>query len=568
MRQNPKGAYPKPNSIGTPTITAKKRTTTLTKVRIAPRTSTSPIAVPRTIRNHDITVLTSLPAGKMVPVAAIPLLREDAARARVSLSFQMMETADLLINEINVDVKAYLVPNLAFERFTGMDDLNRSYEGKPPRDNLPVIPFIDKMSAMLPGNDQIMRYLGKHAKAQTMISTAYHEAYNAIWNFRAANRSPDIPKRSRLINTLAPAFWKHSRFNHIVPDFDQAVMDGNVALEYANNRIAVRGLATQPGAQPAGLNITTNEDGLLTQTQPAGPNASYNLVARKTVAGAEAQVFAELQDGGLTISLANIDLARKTQAFAKLRERYTGHDDDYIIDMLMDGLTVPEQAWRQPMLLQERSTIFGMSKRYATDGANLTDSVVNGATMLDLNFAVPRCPTGGVIMIVAEVTPGQLFERGRDPFLHAQTVEDFPHALRDMLDPEPVEVVRNDYIDIDHAAPAGTFGYAPLNHAWNFSAPCIGGRFYRPQVDAAFDEDRLRIWAVETKNPVLSADFYLCTTMHTKPFVNPNQDPFEVTAVGAAAINGLTQFGPMLVEANGNYDAIMEDAPVQRIEKV
>jgi len=510
----------------------------------------------------------------MVPLAAIPLLREDGARVRMSMAFQMMETADMLINEINVNVKAYLVPNLAFDRFQGMDDLNRSYEGKPPRDGMPVIPYIEKMAAKAHGTDAILKYLGKHAKPGSEIATAYHEAYNQIWNFRAANRSPDIKKRDRLADTLAPAFWQHERFAHIVPDFDQAVMDGNVALKLVNNRIAVRGLATANPPYANNSEYAQNHNGVRANTGPtnttSGPDALYPVIAGRTAIGSNpqaAKIFAELSDGGLQMSLADIDLARKTQAFARLREKYTGHDDDYIIDLLMDGISVPEQAWRQPMLLGERATIFGMQKRYATDGGNLTDSVVNGATMIDMNVAVPRCPTGGIIMFVAEVTPGQLFERGRDPYLFAKDVNDLPQALRDMLDPEPVEVVRNDYIDIDHETPASTFGYAPMNHQWNFASPCIGGRFYRPKVDAPFDEDRLRIWAVETKNPVLSEDFYLVKNIHTKPFVNPGQDPFELTARGAAAITGLTQFGPVLVESHNNYNEVMQEAPTTRIQK-
>lgn len=552
------------------------------KVRIASRTSTSPVAVPRTVRSHNLTVLTSVPAGKMTPIAVIPLLREDAARVRLQAAFQMMETADLLINEIAVNVKAYLVPELAKDRFLGMDDLNRSWEGKPPREGQPVVPFIEKMAAKAEGTDPILRYLGKHARQGQMINTAYHEAYNLIWNFRAKNRSPDIALRGRLLDTLAPAFWHHGAFDHIVPDFDQAMMDGNVALNVVNSRMPIKGLwmGSRGGGQ-AGGGATTHSGIDTDGVAKSGPGWAVQAVTAASavgnghlVVGARNQnstwvpdVYAEMQQNGITVSLANIDLARKTQAFARMRQAFAGHDDDYVIDMLMDGLTVTDQAWKQPILLQEQSTIFGMSKRYATNGGDLTESVVNGATMVNLNFPVPRTPCGGVIMIVAEILPGQLFERTADPYLHIENVEAFPHALRDMLDPEPVEAVRNEYIDIDHATPNDVFGYAPMNHKWNHNAPCVGGRFLRPKVNAGFDEDRLRIWAVETQNPVLSQDFYLATTMHTKPFVNPNQDPFEVTAVGGASITGLTQFGPALIEASDDYEKVLEDAPQDRLEK-
>ena len=233
----------------------------------------------------------------------------------------------------------------------------------------------------------------------------------------------------------------------------------------------------------------------------------------------------------------------------------------------MDGLTIPEQAFAQPMLIGEKTTVFGMSKRYASDAANLTESVVNGATFLDLSIQLPTIPTGGVIMVVAEITPDQIFERQKDPFLHIQNAEQFPHYLRDTLDPEKVEAVPNDYVDVDHDTPNATFGYAPLNYAWNIEAPRIGGRFHRPDVDAGFDEDRQRIWAAETKNPTLSTDFYLCTNIHTKPFVVTNQDPFECVTQGDLLIRGNTVFGGVLVEATNDFDKVLAVAPQERLNK-
>lgn len=533
--------------------------------------STTPIAVPKSTRIHTATALTSLPAGKMVPIAAFPLLREDSViSGRLRFSFESMETAEILMNAINVRVMAYLVPTLAFDRFEGsMDQLNRSWSGEAFK-GLPVVPYVETKAFGASGANQIYKYLGLHAKADAMVNTMYLEAYNQIWNFRAKNRSGDLTLRERLATDLAPAFWTHERFKHIVPDFDQAVIDGEVALNVVNSKMPVRGLAV---GQAAGfINNSTgaakwNETGGKEVAYPRALESKNGLWVKGNETGSVPDIWAELQNNGITVSLSNIDLARKTQAFAKLREQYHGHSDEWIINMLMDGLSIPEQAFAQPMLIGEKTTVFGMSKRYASDAANLTESVVNGATFLDLSIQLPTIPTGGVIMVVAEVTPDQIFERQKDPFLHVQDAEQFPHYLRDTLDPEKVEAVPNDYVDVDHDTPKATFGYAPLNYPWNIEAPRIGGRFYRPDVDAGFDEDRQRIWAVETKNPTLSTDFYLCTNMHTKPFVVTNQDPFECVTQGDLIIRGNTVFGGVLHEATNDYDKVMEVAPQERIVK-
>lgn len=545
------------------------------------RTSVTPAGIPRTIRAHALEILTSMPAGKMVPIAAIPLLREDSARVNVTMSIEMQETVELLLNSVTVAVKAYLVPTLAFERFQSEDDVNRAYAGEPPRPGLPVVPFIETMEAPAPGSDPILKYLGKHAREGDDINTAYHETYNMIWNHRAKNRSPDISLRNRLQNDLAPAFWQHSMFAHIVPTFDAAIMEGEVALNVVNSKMPVRGLGIT-GAIGQGIQqLARDSDGTeklmagYIARSPTDDPGNFGGTTKVMVTATNfhgdgnmyPDVFAEMQANGVTVSLSNIDMARKTQAFARLRQKYNQHDDEWIIDMLMDGLSIPEQAWKQPMLLAETQSIFGFAKRYATDGGSLTESVVNGATMVNLNFRAPKCSVGGVIMIVAEALPDQLFERSMDPYLHTTEVEDLPHALRDMLDPEPVESVPNEYIDMDHDTPNGVFGYAPNGYKWNHAHPAIGGRFFRPEVDAPFDEDRQRIWAVETQNPVLSEDFYICRSIHSKPFVDPTMDAFEVAANGMAAITGLTQFGAALVEASDDYEKVLEKAPTERLPK-
>lgn len=551
----------------------------LSQGSIGERTRTDPIPVARTRRVLDIRNLTSIPAGKATPVAAFPLLREDRlSMTRLRLNFEMLETAELLMNAINVRVLAYLVPQLAFTRFDGIDALNRSYMGQLAAGASQVVPYFTTLTQGTHGSNAIHKYLGKHARPGQVVNGAYVEAYNTIYNFRCANRSPDLVERTLVDTTLAKAFWNHTQFAHIVPDFDQATIEGEVPLEGSN--IPVRGIGYAASTATAPLaSASVRETGKAAPTAmtnvythvPTAPTTNqsilYTQATTNVAASAYPAIYAELADSGVTLSLANIEVARKTQAFAALRRQYTGHDDDFIIDLLMNGITVPEQQWRQPILLADRSTIFGMAKRYSSDSLDLTASVVNGATFIDLALTTPVVPVGGIVMVIVEITPEQLFERQQDPFLFTTTTEQLPEFLRDTLDPEKVEVVQNQYIDVDHTTPTGTFGYAPLNHKWTHNAPGIGGKFFRPEVDAPTDEDRMRLWAVETANPTLSADFYLCTNMHQKPFVATTGDPFECVTRGLAAIEGNTVFGRFLIEASDDYEQIMEEVPPDEIVK-
>ncbi|TIN93930.1 MAG: hypothetical protein E5Y06_17300 [Mesorhizobium sp.] len=542
--------------------------------------STQPIVAERSNRIHTVRGITSLPAGKMVPIAAVPLLREDAVRSgRMRFSFEMMETAEILMNAVYVSVKAYLVPWSAFDRFDSIDAVNRAYEGVEQYSGGPVQPFVQRETFNSATADDIKVYLGLHAKTGDKVTLAYHEAYNKIWNFRAKNRSPNLVERALTAKNLAPAFWRHEQFRHIVPNFDQALVDGQVALNVVNTKLPVKGIATADFLVFNTPATGFRENG--TVGVPPGSNwaGGFDSANRLAVRGNDTtkipDIFAEMQANGITVSLSNIEMAKKTAAFAQLRTQYNELDDDYLINMLMDGLSIPEQAMRQPILLGEETTIFGMSKRYASDAANLTESVVNGATQIEMSVATPRIPVGGIIMVVAEITPEQLFERQADPMYHYPVVPgtypdsgaNFPHYLRDTLDPEKVEAVPNRYMDVQHATPTGVFGYAPLNYRWNVNTPRIGGKFYRPGAADPFDEDRQRLWAVETVNPSLGTDFYLCTNMNTSVFVVTTQDPFEAVTQGDLLIEGNTVFGQNLKESIDDYAKVLSHAPQARVDK-
>lgn len=539
------------------------------------RTRTQPIGTPRTTRFQDIRCLTSLPAGRVVPICAIGLLREDALRrATIRISAEMMETTEILMNGVFVRVMAYFVSNLALDRFDGMDALNRSYQGVAV-EGLSVVPFIEKAaSPNIATGNMVLKYLGLHAKEGDMISTAHTESYNAIWNMRARNRSPDLNQRTRLQNDLAPAFWRHQQMKNVVASFDEALLDGEVALNVVGSKLPVTGI----GFSGTATNVAGPTVRESTLASVVYPNASTVAIhARKTDASnstAFPMIFAEMADMGITVSLSNIEQARKTQAFARIKEQYKGITDEYIIDLLMQGIHVPEQAMNQPILLADQSTLFGMSKRYSTDADAMDASVVNGATFIDLNIRMPQQNTGGMVMVTAEILPEQLFERQRDPFLFANhdpndpDVQGFPNYLRDSLDSQKVDIVTNGQIDAQHATPAATFGYSPLSWRWMVQQPRIGGAFYRNNPsDTTNDEKRNRIWAVETINPTYAADFLISTNIHTKPFVVQNQDPFEMVSRGMAIIEGNTVFGPALVESTGSYEEVLGEAPEDIIDQ-
>lgn len=545
------------------------------------RQSTSPVKFPRSRRNHALAVLTSFMPGKCVPLAAIPMLREDALSASMRINLEMLETKEILMNPVTARVTAYVVPWLAMERFEGsLDQFNRSYAGEPQVEGGDVVPFFNMASAELSGGGLAPFYkaLGMHVKAGTSVNTMYLEAYNQIFNFRLKNRSPKLWETEKVaLNSrgLNPAFWNHSRFAHVVPDFDQAVIDGEVALNFVRDNLPgqltvnTSSVSNAEGSVVAPLYLRQDGHTYNSSLYPGGSNFPGSGVQTANLKGfANLNSFYNaLEAEGFRLSLSNLELARKTQTWAEIRKQFDGFDDEYITDMLMSGLSIPDQNLKQPILLADKTVRFGQAKRYATDSGNLDDSATSGAAYLDLNIRCPRLHTGGIVIVQVEVLPEQLWERQDDAFLRTSTVAGLPDALRDHLDPEKVDVVTNGEIDVSHASPSLTFGYAPLNWKWNAAGPRIGGKFLRPSADAPLDDARQRIWAVEGANPTLGSSFYICKSLHIKPFLDQTTDPFEVTVMGNAVLDGLTQFGGVLVEATDNYEKVMDKAPMDRIEK-
>ena len=514
----------------------------------------------------------------MTPIAAFPLLREDQLRnSMMQVRIDLMETSEVIRNGIKARVMAYFVPFLAFERFNGgMDEFNRSYMKQNIADGATVTPFFNTMTAGPVGSIPIHKYLGFHAAPTDKINTAYIESYNLVHNFRLRNRSETLFQAKKRLATdvsLAPAFWQHEQFKYVVPDWDDMAMEGSVDLSFTSSKALVKGIGGSSGIGTSAYSasnmvresggVTTGYAAALTSTNATGTGA---ILAKLTPAGFP-DIYADLASAGIKISLANIEMAKRTQWYANLKAQFEGLPDSWIIDLLMQGVSVPDQMWKQPILIADKTEIFGVEKRWATDGANLTNAVVNGAAMVDLDMVLPRCPTGGIVMILAEIMPEQLWERGRDPLLFTTDPATLPNALKDDLDPQKVERMSLGELDTSHATPNSLFGYRPLNWKWQASNTRLGGKYFKAAPSNVFNQDRAQFWTVEVTNPAMNSDFMIAETFNTLPFAVTNQDIGEVAVHGTAIIEGNTQFGTRLLENDNAYAEVMAQVDHSRLVK-
>lgn len=550
------------------------------------RQKTTPVNWGTSKRNVPVPVITSVPPGVVAPLFAAGLYPMDGIvgakgadgkyqSSRVRFGVEMAETKDRLINKVRARFRAVFVPSLAFERFGGSrDEWEKSFAGEQGAAGS-VIPFIET-EAWDEGNSAFYDVLGQHSVDGRLNSTAYVEAYNIDWNFRARNRSEKITPRARLDHSLAPAFWPSGRFEHLVSEYDEALHDGQVALDVINALLPVKGLYGKPypgNAYDANVALFRDTEGNPPPSSGStfGSASSTNdgdaLIYAKKVGTNHPEIWAEFQNDGVFMSLANLEMAKKTQSLAKIRADFDGHTDDYIIDtFLMNGIRIPDQAMKQPIEIARTDAVFTMAERYSSTSGALDEKAVSGVAYGELSLRLPRVEVGGVILITVEILPDQLFERQPDPYLYMTSVDEWPKAMRDYADPYKVDVITNGMIDTSHSDPDGLFAHGPLNWWLNGGGVRIGGKYRKPAAGGGTNLLRNRFWAHEEVDPALSESFYLCQGLPTNIFLDEETDPFDVWADGNLVIHGNTQFGPALMEATDNYDKIMLQMDTSRPE--
>lgn len=530
----------------------------------------NPIPTAESVRPDEWRGLTSCKAGVVVPIAYFPLLREDRIRGRATIQVKSEETVKVIINPVRVRVEAHLIPKTMLDRFGGsMEVLNRSYTDTPAPSGMGTTPKWFLASPALPANDTghaIYDTMGIHWQDAAVFNSDLVESYNQLVNYQREVVSQELPKRTLNDTTLAQAMWDAWRFDWIKPSFDAAQMEGTVPVRIDGENIPL--VAAYNPKTAGGVPGMATGAALTVKAEDVSGYTNKPLTVTD-VDGSVSYLGLEAPGAGASISLANIALASKTQAFAAMRDRYRNVPEEHLIDLLMRGISVPDAELRKPMLLASVEAMIGQTERYATDGASLDTSVANGTATLSFTLNTPRVNSGGYVLVTATIVPEQLYERVADPALlytdGGKGDVYTPDFMTDYLDPQKVNVVPNYYVDVRHGSPGDVFGYAPLNFMWRRWNAKVGGRFKRPVPDA-FVEDRQRVWKIEKADPQLSSDWYLCPSPFPHDvFADTDADPYEIVSVISTQIIGKTVFGPRFNEDFDSYDKVMAEVDQGRL---
>lgn len=543
------------------------------------RQNTSPVTFNRTMRRDRVTAMTSGRAGKVVPVDYFPLLAGDSASGRLGIDIELGEMPRPLLNGVLANVQTWVVPKCAHAQFSGFDDYMHAREGSDIKtlgaaDRTPP-PFFNTLTGAdltTVANSDFMKALGIHNPSGVDINVDLIDAYNLIYNFRLAAHSSKLTREDyateNLANALAlkRAFWPKSAMSRVVPDYESALIVGQLDLDIQSGQLPISGLGAENQNAGTGVNESVDETDQSNPTYATAKNLSNNAANDRVYAktsGGFLQIFAEMAGQTIPATLADIDKARTTQAFAKLRQAYAGNDstgfgnDDTIVAMLMSGLSVPEEYFKRPILLDNAIVPFGFTERFATDAANLDDSVSQGRASASLSLNIPEMPCEATVLTTVEVLPELLQEAMSDEMILATSVADLPDALRDVQRTEPVDTVLNRRRDARHTTPGGGYGHEPMNDKWNRDFTRLGGAFYQTDPNNPFTDQRSAIWMAGIVDPAFTADHWLAPASFPHDvFSDTLADAFECVVRHDVAINGLTQIGDVLEEDNSNFTVV------------
>lgn len=551
---------------------------------MAVRQSELPISYGMTRRMDNASILTSGKAGVVIPVSAFPLLRGDSASGQLMFDMELAEMPKPLENAVIARAQVWCVPRPALPYFSGLDEYTHSWHGKditalgsttrtPPA----LYSTVGTGAIAAAQSSEFFAALGLSLQSSTEINTDYIDAYNLIQNFRLAAHSSKMTRYDYYSEDpvaaleLKPAFWPRNRMHMIVPDYEQALVVGALDLDVSAGQIPVSGIGVRAANTWGQDNITDiRETGQSANTTyvsstnalQAG-SATVHIEEDPDNAGYPG-IFAELAGSSIVTTLADIDKARTTQAFAKRvaamqGANYSGfNNDDVIVSELMQGFMVPKELMNRPWLIDSKTVVFGMQERHATDAANLDDSVSTGRAQVSLSCNIPTQDWGAVVMATVEVMPERLYERQRDEYLYVTSSDHMPNAIRDLQRIEPVDSVPNARIDTAHTTPAGVFGYEPMNAKWRREFTRLGGEFRQLTPGTPSTSARTAIWQADYVDPVFTSDHWLCP--HPFPqdvFSVPANDIVNISVLQRVAITGITQFGDELVEDNDEFTDVV-----------
>lgn len=531
------------------------------------RQSTKPLKFPTSRRQDNSVGMTTFKAGTLELIDFIPVLRGDSVSASMSITAQLGEMPKPLLNGVTLEVQAWFCPKSAMPQFESNNDFLHSITGEKHKtlgatDREPAPFFFEATAADIASDYPLLKTTGIHAPTGWTHNTDLIDAYALVVNTRREMRSSKMTKHPYFhednVNAgiQAQAFWPKSRLDRMVPDYEQALIVGALELDFSAGSLPVSIDGTDVTTNtPDGVHYSVNGNAYAAQSLGGSPQAR--------------RFFADFIGTTATTTLADIDKARQTQAFAKLRQSMAGTDvsgyisDEMILSQLMQGLAVPEDLYQRPWLLDSKTVLFGMNERFSTDANDLSASLSEGATAATLNMNVPKSWSGGNIIITAAVVPERVFERQADDAFLITDADHYPNELRDSLEKLPVEPVTEARIDTASNTPSAIYGYEPLNDRWNREMMRLGGKYYLATPSGDFSEARSNIWLTEaTGDDVKFNDGHWLAPENFPQdvFSDTTADCVEMTFRRRGVITGHTVFGDMLREDNDEYEDTAQEA--------
>lgn len=522
----------------------------------------------RNVRREARTLRGELRGGKLHPVMITPVLGNEGGMISQSITMELKPIAGRLITPITAELTSVFVPVQAMDAlkfpdadYAGLTEVIREKL-------LTGNPLFDLENDNLLA--EILRVNPVKVSGVAKVNEVVRLAHNAAVNFLRQRKYVKATLLASTNLTVTPAIITKTileRMDGVLDPEDR--VNGSVKLNFGNMKLPVSGVAVgnSPAAAAAGVGAvglwSDSASGALgspTVSHTHTRNAAYTYFA--TDASGVPQIFANLGDGDAgSVSLTDFYLAEKQDALVRAMRKMVDDNPEYGEEVVLrwaHGLSVDNG--RIPVVIAERSVVFGQSLQTATDAAGIEADVKRSDMMVNFGFDVmaPKTELGGVVITFASVKPDETVSSQPHPFFgDVWSAQNFV-ADEMALDPVPVTIRQ-----LDSNCTSGQESTVAFYTGHNAIKRLYVDYGLTRNLDPNDVSNKTAVWQLEIPTSVTPDNILYPVNLEHYPFADQAADCCIYTINHSATLQTPMIFGPSPVEELAIIETadIFEDAP-------
>lgn len=519
---------------------------------------------PRAIRHDGRNITGTFEGGKLAPCMVVPFKESEIGTVSQSVILELDPIAGRMITEITAEIVSVLVPMQAIdvlknpeENFVGSSESFRAklLSGAAVFDVEPESE-VSRRLGIVPRKVSNVKY----------VNEAVRIGHNVAVNYLRQRKYVKASQLETNNYQMTPALIGQTvleRFNAVLDPEDR--INGALNLDLPDMQLPVDGIAISANGGTPPVDYVKETDGDVHQ-QPAaaaewvGTDGNVFVKTYEPVATKWPAIYAKLE--GLQtgkVSLSDFYAAEMQDKLTREMRKLVDENPEYgeeIVTRFAHGLSV--DMGKQPIVVYEKSRVFGMGMTRGMDGPSLDVTQSNLATSLEFTVHVPPSEFGYMLYTFVSVKPDETVSSQPHPILSQEWGATNYVADELAIDPVPVAFRELD-AEIDQAFEETPAFYIGNNHLLkNYQ-----NYGFNRNLDPTTVENKTALWQLEIPLSVTPDSVIYPEQLNHYPFADQTAEVCTYTINSTAQINTPTIFGPTPVEELAIIETadVFEDLP-------